>query len=307
MKVLVTGAAGFIASHLVLRLLNEGCNVVALDKYSDEKIFAFYNKKKYKNLQIVKEDITRLDKSRLSFFGSIDWVFHLAGLLDTKMSVKHPLLYHQVNVNGTLFLLEIARNTGVKKFIYTASASCYGRTQVLPTPETAPINLGSPHALTKYLGEAYTLHYGQVYKLPVVSLRIFNVYGPSVNGDQIYGPIITEFIFRKLADRPYLIFGDGEQRRDFVYISDVVDAFLLAARSKITNEVFNVGYSKSYSLNQLVKLLGGKAIYRGKERHVEDDTCADISKINKLLGWQPKVSLPEGINNTIQSISNIDG
>lgn len=306
MKVLVTGGAGFIGSHLVNKLIKEGCAVIVLDRLLSSKK-EYLDKIKKNKLTLIEADITDSRQLKKSYFANVSWVFHLAGLSDIKTSVSHPLDYHKVNVNGTLNLLEICRSCRIKKFIYTASASCYGRAPVIPTLETAPVNLDSPYALTKYLGEAYALHYSQVYHLPVVSLRLFNVYGPSANSDQVYGPIITVFILRKLAGKPYVIFGNGEQKRDFVYISDVVNAFILAARLKCINEVFNVGTSRSYSINQLVKLLEGRAIYQDQERQTEVYTCADISKIKKMLGWHPEVSFQEGIKNTIKSISNING
>lgn len=302
MKVLVTGAAGFIGSHLVDRLLSEGHKVVGLDVFSNG-IEQHANKGKYKkSFTPQKVDISKKREIKDEYFRDVDWVFHLAGRSTIVPSVKDPVSYHNINVSGTLFVLEAARRARVKKFIYAASSSCYGIPDIYPTPEGALIKPQYPYALTKYMGELYTLHYGNLYKLPVVSLRLFNVYGPKVRTYGDYGPVFSIFLAQKLHHSPYTIVGDGTQRRDFTFVSDVVDAFITAAKSSVANEVFNVGSGGTYTVNRLVKLLGGKAVYIPKRPGEPDCTFADIRKIKKYMGWKPKVSFEEGVDLVLQNI-----
>lgn len=302
MNILVTGAAGFIGSHLVDRLVSDGHKVVALDKFISGIGQHLIGKKATRKLQIGQVDIADQKQVRQSYFKNIDWVFHLAGLSNIVPSIEAPIDYHQVNVSGTVYVLEAARKAKVKRFIYAASASCYGIPDVYPTPETAPIKLEYPYALTKYLGEVYTLHWGQVYKLPVISLRLFNVYGPRVRTYGTYGPVISIFMAQKLAGKPYTVVGDGRQTRDFTYISDVVDAFITAAASKVVNDVFNVGSGKPHSVNDMVKLLGGKVVHIPKRPKESNCTWADITKIRNILGWKPKVTFEEGVRKVLQDI-----
>lgn len=302
MKVLITGAAGFIGSHMVDRFLSEGIKVVAIDKFA-EGIGQHRLNKYNSRLITIKADIAKEIQIKDSYFKDVDWVFHLAGKSDIAPSISSPLNYHLVNVTGTINILEAARRANVKKFIYPASSSCYGIPDIYPTAEIAPIKPQNPYALTKYLGEVYTLHYGQVYKLPVIVLRLFNVYGPKVRKYGSYGPVVSIFMKQKQSGKSLTIVGDGEQTRDFTYISDVIDVFTLAAKSNITHEVFNVGNDRTYSINKLVNLIGGDKAYIPKRSWEQSRSFADISKIKKKLGWRPKVSLEEGIKK-IQELEN---
>lgn len=301
MKALVTGAAGFIGSHLVDKLLSLGHNVIGLDIFSNG-IAPYLIDKKYKNFQPQRVDISKKDDIKDKYFRAVDWVFHLAGKSTIVPSIKDPVSYHNVNVNGTLNILEISRKAKVKRFVYAASSSCYGIPKVYPTGETAAIHPQYPYALTKYMGELYTLHWAEVYKLPVVSLRLFNVYGPRVRTYGDYGPVFSIFLAQKLHKHPYTIVGDGRQTRDFTYVSDVVDAFITAAKSSVVNEVFNVGSGGTYSINKLVKLLGGEAVYIPKRPGEPDITYADIQKIKKMLHWKPKVSFEAGVKRVLANI-----
>lgn len=298
--VLVTGGAGFIGSHLVERLLRDEHNVVVLD-FAETEVFKAY--KKNKGLKIYRVDLLN-GKNLINYFRGIDWVFHLSGRSDIVPSITRPMSYHEANVTVTLNVLEASRNARVKRFIYAASSSCYGISDAYPTPETAPINPQYPYALTKYLGELYALHWEKVYKLPVVSLRLFNVYGPRSRVSDDYGPVFSTFMAQKLAGKPFTVVGDGTQTRDFTFVTDAVNAFINAATSSVTGEVFNVGSGGTYSVNHLVKLLGGPVVYIPKRPGEPDCTWADSTKIKKLLGWKPKISFEAGVKTVIDHIDD---
>jgi UDP-glucose 4-epimerase len=291
----------------VERLLKDGHKVVVLDNFSTGRKENLTQFKKNKRLKIFKIDISSsfpLPPSPLkSIFKNIDWVFHLGALADIVPSIVDPLSYHQANVQGTVNVLEASKRSKVKKFIYAASSSCYGIPKIFPTPETAPISPQYPYALTKNIAEQYVMHFGQVYKLPVVSLRLFNVYGPRSRTNGTYGAVFGTFLVQKLKGKPYTVVGDGTQSRDFTFVSDVVEAFVMAAKSKITNEIFNVGTGKPRTINYLVKLLGGEVTYIPKRPGEPDCTQADIAKITKILGWQPKVSFEEGVKILLENIN----
>lgn len=297
MNILVTGAVGFIGSHLVERLLGDGHTVVAMDT-ADSKIFKTYRTYKTYRVDLVKE------KNLTKYVQNIDWVFHMAGLSDIIPSVQRPLDYHAANVTATVNVLEASRIAGVKRFVYAASSSCYGIADVFPTPETSPIRPKYPYALTKYLGELYCLHWAKVYNLPVVTLRLFNVYGPRSRVSKDYGPVFSTFMAQKLARKPFTVVGSGKQTRDFTYVSDVVDAFIAAAKSRVVGEVFNVGSGGTYSIHTLVKLLGGPIVYIPKRPGEPDCTYADIRKIKKILGWKPKISFEEGVKKVLKHIDD---
>jgi UDP-glucose 4-epimerase len=253
-------------------------------------------------LSIHRVDISDLPKTE-HFFKGVDWVFHLAALADIVPSIQQPLLYHKSNVDGTIAVLETARSAGVKRFVYAASSSCYGIPSEFPTPEIAPIRPMYPYALTKYIGEQYVLHWNRVYKLPCISLRLFNVYGPRARTSGAYGAVFGVFLAQKLVGKPFTVVGDGTQTRDFTFVMDVVDAFVLAAKSEVESEVFNVGSGNTYSINHLVSLLGGDVVYIPKRPGEPDCTFADIKKISWILGWQPKVRFEDGVRIMLQNIN----
>jgi UDP-glucose 4-epimerase len=300
---LVTGGAGFIGSHLVERLLVDGHTVVVLDSFATGKA---------ENLDAVKDSprlcVHHMDVSNCSelipFFEGVDWVFHLAALADIVPSIQRPLEYHKANVDGTIAVLEAARSAGVKRFVYAASSSCYGIPDQFPTPETAPIRPMYPYALTKYLGEQYILHWNKVYKLPCVSLRLFNVYGPRARTSGTYGAVFGVFLAQKLAGKPFSVVGDGTQTRDFTFVTDVVDAFVRAAESEIEGEILNVGSGNTYSVNHLVSLLGGDVIHVPKRPGEPECTFADTTKISRVLGWRSKVSFEEGVRIMLLNIGH---
>ena len=301
-NVAVTGGAGFIGSHLVEALLKQGYDVTIIDNFSTGRIENIQNLLKSCRTRIVETDISNVPELT-NAFKDCSFVFHLAALADIVPSIQEPLKYHYSNVNGTISVLEAARKAGVNKLIYAASSSCYGIPEVYPTPETAPIKPMYPYALTKYLGEQYVLHWNQIYGLPCVSLRLFNVFGPRARTSGTYGAVFGVFLAQKLADKPYTVVGDGTQMRDFTYVSDVADAFIRAAESDISNEIFNVGSGDTYSINQLVSLLGGEKIHIPKRPGEPDCTFADITKICRSLDWEPRVSFEQGVTNMLKNIN----
>jgi len=300
-RCLVTGGFGFIGSHVVERLLEDGHEVVVVDNLSTgrcENLAEVQNKSQLEVHEVDINDAKRL----LECFAGVDWVFHLAALADIVPSILRPVDYHQSNVDGTVNVLEAARAAEVKRFLYAASSSCYGIPDVYPTPETAAIRPQYPYALTKYIAEEYVLHWGQVYDLPVVSLRLFNVFGPRSRTSGTYGAVFGVFLAQKLAGEPFTVVGDGTQTRDFTFVTDVVDAFVTAAQSNVRQEIINVGSGSSYSINRLVKMLEGQVTYIPKRPGEPDSTHADISKIGKLLNWAPRTTLETGVQCMLENI-----
>jgi UDP-glucose 4-epimerase len=303
MKALVTGGCGFIGSHLAEMLLNLGHEVVILDNLScgrKENIETFERNPRLYFYQIDICDHTAMQ----TFFHGVDWVFHMAGLADIVPSIERPESYFQANVLGTLNVLQCSREVGAKRFVYAASSSSYGTPVVYPTPETSPIRPQYPYALTKYMGEELVLHWAKTYKLPAVSLRLFNVYGPRSRTSGAYGAVFGVFLAQKLNLKPYTVVGDGRQTRDFTYVTDVAEAFIKAAHSDVSGEAFNVGSGCHYSVNRLVELLGGAVVHIPKRPGEPDCTFADTNKINRMLAWKPKVSFEIGVKNMLNSIQN---
>ena len=233
----------------------------------------------------------------------VDRIFHLAARADVVPSIQEPEAYFRSNVDGTFAVLEAARRFDVRRLVYVASSSCYGIPDTYPTPETTPTDPQYPYALTKMLGEQLVLHWAKVYGLPAVSVRFFNVYGPRSRTSGTYGAVFGVFLAQLLAGKPLTIVGDGEQTRDFTFVSDVVDALLAVAASDRIGDVYNVGSGKPVSVNELVRHLGAPATVHIPKRPGEPDcTWADIGKIKRDLGWQPKVSFADGVKTMLQNI-----
>jgi len=300
-KTIVTGGAGFIGSHLADRLIEDGHEVTVLDNFSSGRSENLAHLAGHARLSVYRVDIAASLAIRPHFEGA-DWVFHLAALADIVPSIQDPLRYHEANVNGTVAVLEASRSAGVRRFVYAASSSCYGIPDQFPTPETAPIRPMYPYALTKYIGEWYVLHWNKVYKLPCVSLRLFNVYGPRSRTSGAYGAVFGVFLAQKLAGKPFTVVGDGTQTRDFTFVTDVRDLFVQVAESDVEGEVFNVGSGSTHSINYLVSLLGGDVIHIPKRPGEPDCTFADSTKISRALGWRPKFSFEEGVRIMLKEI-----
>ena len=302
MRALVAGGAGFIGSHLVERLLSDGHDVVVADNFvtGRRENLAHLDSER---LELLDVDVRDRQAVAEAAIGS-DWFFHLAALADIVPSVERPVDYHSANVEGTLGALEGARQAGVETFVYAASSSCYGIPDVYPTPEDAPIRPQYPYALTKTVGEQYVRHWGRVYGLRTVSLRLFNVYGPRARTTGAYGAVFGVFLAQSLAGDPLTIVGDGTQTRDFVYVTDVVQAFTRAAESDLDDVVLNVGSGRPQSVNRLVELIGGDSVHVPKRPGEPDRTHADITRIRELLGWEPAVPFEEGVARMLERIED---
>jgi UDP-glucose 4-epimerase len=301
MKAIVTGGAGFIGSHLTDLLIQRGLEVLVIDNLSCGRIENINHLKTNKNFSFKNVDILNFDELN-KCFKNVDWVFHLAGLADIVPSIENPKDYYEVNVTGTLNVLECSRKANVKRFIYAASSSCYGVPERFPTSESSKISPEYPYALTKFLGEELVCHWNQLYKLPTISLRLFNVYGLRSRTSGTYGAVFGVFLAQKFHKMPYTIVGDGEQTRDFTYVTDVANAFYTAAESNISGEIMNVGSSKHYSINRLVELLEGEKVFIPKRPGEPDCTFADVSKIERLLGWKAKVSFEQGVKKMLERL-----
>jgi UDP-glucose 4-epimerase len=302
MRCVVTGAAGFIGSHLTDALLAKGHSVLGVDDLSTGRLKNLDDARKNKDFSFLEKSVVGLRSVDLP--KELDWFFHLAGRADLVPSIVNPREYFCVNVDGTFDALECARAVGVKRFIYTASSTCYGVPEVYPTPETAPCSVRHPYGLTKMMGEELTMHWAQVYKMPALSLRLFNVYGPRSRTTGAYGAVFGVFLKQKLARTPFTVVGDGKQTRDFTFVSDVADAFVAAAGSALSGEILNVGSGHTYSVNRLVELLGGPVTYVPKRPGEPDSTFADISKITQEVGWKPKITLEDGVRRMIEVIDD---
>lgn len=300
---IVTGAAGFIGSHMVDLLLEQGYHVRAVDNLSSGRREHLAHQASNPRLSVEVRDVREV-RPGAALFNGVESVFHFAGIGDIVPSIERPTDYLSANVMGTVCMLEASRRAGVKKFVYAASSSCYGLATELPTTEQAPIDLHYPYALSKHLGEQAVLHWGRVYRLPVVSLRIFNAYGPRSRTSGAYGAVFGVFLAQKLAGKPFTVVGDGTQRRDFVFVTDLVKAFRLAAESDCAQDIFNVGAGAPQTVNRLVELLGGEAVYLPKRPGEPDCTWADITKIRHRLGWQPTVSFEEGVAIMLRHIND---
>lgn len=301
MKTLVTGGAGFIGSHLCELLVAQGHEVLALDSLVSGRLQNLKTIAGQPGVRFVQTDIC--DSAAIApCFKGVDWVFHLAGLADIVPSIEQPAQYFQTNVTGTLHVLEAARRCGAKRLVYAASSSSYGVPDVYPTPETYPTKPLYPYALTKHMGEELVLHWARVYQMPAMSLRLFNVYGTRSRTSGAYGAVFGVFLAQKLHGQPFTVVGDGRQTRDFTYVTDVARAFLAAAESGLSGLALNVGSGDHYSVNRLVELLGGDVVHIPRRPGEPDCTFADISQIQRLLGWQAQVSLERGVETLLNNI-----
>lgn len=296
----VTGGAGFIGSHMVDNLLAHGYQVRAVDNLATGRESNIAHLSASAEFSFERADVRSLNPGNPLFDGA-RVVIHLAGVGDIVPSIERPLEYLSANVQGTVHVLECARASKVSKFVYAASSSCYGLASV-PTREDHPIAPQYPYALSKYLGEQACFHWHQVYGLPVNSIRIFNAYGTRVRTTGVYGAVFGVFFKQKLAGKPYTVVGDGTQRRDFLYVTDVAEAFRLAAESRLTGRIWNLGAGNPQSVNRLVELLGGEKVRIPKRPGEPECTWADISKIQGELGWRPNVGFEEGVARMLKEI-----
>ena len=296
----VTGGAGFIGSHMVDLMIERGFTVRVLDNLTGGRETNLAHHKDNPALTLDTRDMRQLEADD-SLFGGACYVFHFAGIGDIVPSIEQPTEYMSSNVMGTVHMLEGARFAGAEKFVYAASSSCYGLAAT-PTTEDHPTGPEYPYALSKYLGEQSVFHWRRVYDLPVNSIRIFNAYGPRVRTTGVYGAVFGVFLKQKLAGEPFTVVGDGTQRRDFIYVTDVARAFLAAAETDRSGVVYNVGAGDPQPINRLVDLLGGDVVYVPKRPGEPDCTWADISKITSELNWTPAVSFEDGVAKMVENI-----
>ena len=300
-KVIVTGGAGFIGSHLAEELARRGYQVTILDDLSTGEMENIKELLKKGSVQFIQDSITNFSLLKELFQGAI-YVFHQAALPSVPRSIKDPLAASEVNITGTLNVLLAARDNKVRKVVYASSSSVYGDTPTLPKKEDMVPHPQSPYAVSKLAGEHYCRVFQEVYGLATACLRYFNVYGPRQNPDSQYAAVIPRFIRWASEGSPLIIFGDGEQTRDFTFIADAVEANILAAESNASG-VFNIGRGKSITINELAKLvikLTGNNVEPVHQEPREGDirhSLADISKA-KTLGYEPRYNLEEGLEET---------
>ena len=299
LKSVITGGAGFIGSNLTDHLVRIGHKVVVLDNFVSSKRSNLSHHKK-KNVKIVKIDISKSENLHKYFKGA-DYVFHLAALAEIIPSIKNPTKYFNNNVIGTLKVAEAANKVKIKKLIYAASSSCYGTPKKLPTSEKDEINLKNPYAVTKFIGEEIIMNYAEMFKMPSISLRFFNVYGPRLNVSSQYGAVISNFLFQKKNNKPLTIVGDGKQTRDFIHVDDLVNAFLKILKSKYTNKIYNLGSGKKTSINSIARIFNGKKKFIPMRPGEPKDSLANISKLKKDINWKPKISIEQGIKNLLRN------
>lgn len=292
MKIVVTGGCGFIGSHLSDYWIEQGAEVLVVDNLSTGLCQNLHPK-----AQLLEKSLQDLTSDDLPLFVDCDYLFHLGALASIVPSIQEPLDYFDSNVSGTARLLELARHLpGLKKFVYAASGSCYGIPDHYPTPESAPIRPEYPYAFTKWQAEELVRHWGQVYDLPWMSLRLTNVFGPRSRTDTGYGAVFGVFLAQLANGKPLTIVGDGTQSRDFTYVLDVVKAFVLAAHSELQGEIINIGSGHHYSINYLAELLKPVGAVHVPKRPGEPEiTFVEITKARELLGYEPDYSFEAGV------------
>lgn len=304
-KVLVTGGAGFIGSNLVKRLLEEENSVTVLDNFMSGY---HSNLDPFPALRIIEGDV-RDKKAVETAMEGVDVVFHLAASVGNKRSIDLPITDAEINVIGTLQVLEAARKAGVRKIITSSSAGIFGELKTIPIKEDHPIEPDSPYGCTKLCEEKLSLSYAKLYEIEAVCLRYFNVYGPNQRFDA-YGNVIPIFVFRMFRNEPLIIFGDGEQTRDFIHVDDVVQANIKAADATGVSGAFNIASGTHVTINHLVKMITKDnspsvkieygPIRPGDVRH----SLADIGAARKVLGFEPQVAIVDGLRKYITWVKN---
>ena len=304
MKVIVTGGAGFIGSHLVELLVKkkEIKKIIIIDNLKDGSTKNIKKILKNKKVILKKIDI-RNHKDLLKIFKNTKCVFHLAAMSDVVPSITDPKNYLETNIIGTMNVLEAMRKNKVKRIIYAASSSCYGIPKRYPTNENEKINPKYPYAFSKNVGEQLVSHWSNVYNIDYISLRLFNVYGTRSRTHGAYGAALGVFLKQKLSGKPFTIVGNGNQKRDFINVKDISEVFYKSFITKKKNKIYNVGSGKTLSVNKLVSLIGGNRIFMPKRQGEPNVTHANISLIKNDLNWEPKVSIEDGMRDVLKNIN----
>ena len=309
-RFLLTGGAGFIGAHIVKRLVGEGAVVRVVDNLSTGQVARLETLRC--SIEYVEADLADNLVSD-EVVKDVDYVLHQAAIPSVQRSVRDPIGTNRANVTATLNLLESCRKTGIRRFVYAASSSAYGDTEVLPKSEEMPPNPLSPYALQKLAGEHYCKLYYSLYGLETVCLRYFNVFGPGQDPHSEYSAVIPKFISKLLINEPITVYGDGEQSRDFTYVENVVDANLLALQAtKACGKVLNVGCGERITLNTLIQLLEeivgvkAKVSYSASKPGDVRHSLADINLARRLLEYELKVMVKEGLRRTVEAFVKSD-
>ncbi len=302
---IVTGGAGFIGSHIVDLLAKNNFEVRIIDDLTGGNEGNLKHHKTNNKIFFEKIDICKIDEKN-KIFKDVNYVYHLAGKGDIVPSIERPFDYFNTNFNGTLKILEASKYANIDSFVYAASSSCYGIANT-PTDEKNKVNPLYPYALSKYQAEQACLHWYKVYNLPVNSIRIFNAYGVRVKTTGAYGAVFGVFFKQKLENKPFTIVGDGNQKRDFIYVTDLASAFYEVSNSSKYGEIYNVGAGKPQTINHLVNLISSnsnKVIYLPKRPGEPDITWANINKITSKTSWLPIISFEEGVSKMLNNITD---
>lgn len=297
MKIIVTGGCGFIGSNLVDRLVNDKHDVIVIDNQSAVSNSTFYNNN---NADYYKYDVVDY-KSIRPLFNGVDYVFHLAAEARIQPAIINPLLAVKTNMLGTATVLQCSREAGIKKVIYSSTSSAYGVANTPPLEETMYEDCLNPYSVSKVGGEKLVQMYCELYNLPTVTLRYFNVYGPREPDNGPYAPVVRLFLKQFYNNQPLTIVGDGEQRRDFTHVNDAVNANILAMQSN-ENGLFNVGTGKNHSVLELANMISDKIIHIEPRLGEARETLASNKKIKKLLGWNPTVRLEDYIAEQLKDL-----
>ncbi len=294
MKYLVTGGAGFIGSNLVDELIRLGNDVVVIDNLSTGKKENINPKATFHNADVADFEAIK------PLFSGVDYVFHLAALPRVLLSMQEPVKTSKTNLMGTISVFKAAAESKAKRVIFYSSSAVYGNQKKIPFKESMEPSPVSPYGLQKLVGEQFAKLFSDIYHIPIISLRFFNVYGPRIDFDSDYGLVIGKFLYASINNQPLTIFGDGNQTRGFCYVGDVVDASIKAMESSNLKggEVINISSKESYAVNDLAKLIGGNITYMPKREGDPLDTKADVSMAKKLLQWESQINLNEGLKKT---------
>ena len=296
---IITGGAGFIGSNLTDHLVRIGHKVIVLDNFvSGKKSNLSHHRKQ--DVKIIKIDISK-SKNLDKYFKGVHYVFHFAALAQIIPSIKNPKKYFKNNVIGTLRVVEAAKRAKIKKFVYAASSSCYGTPKKLPTSEKDKIDLKNPYAATKFIGEEIVMRYASMFKMPNISLRFFNVYGPRLNTSGQYSAVIGNFLSQKKNNKALTIVGDGKQTRDFIHVDDLINACVKVIKSKKINKIYNLGSGKKTSIKAIAKIFSAKKKFIANRPGEAKNSLADISKIKKDTNWKPAISVEEGIKRLLKT------
>ncbi len=304
MKIIITGGAGFIGSHLAENLIKKRNikKIIIIDDFKDGSRKNIKDFEKNKKIKIYKIDINKIKKND-PIFKNCKFIFHLAAIADIVPSIVDPFDYCKTNIMGTINILEAARYNKINKIIYSASSSCYGIPKKYPTFENGKIDPKYPYAFSKYIGEQAIIHWSNVYKIKFVSLRLFNVYGTRSRTSGAYGAVMGVFLKQKLSKKPLTIVGKGNQKRDFINVKDVSEAFIKCLNPKIKNEIINIGSSYPKKINYLVSLISKNKIHIPERPGEPKITHSSISKAKKILKWKPKINFEDGISELINNIN----